>query len=140
MNEPVLCYITGSSAFFTTQDLEKQWGDDWNDAPYEHNAGDPYEWREMLSVDDTEPRYEIIEIHWSADLLTPDYNELNSRYSVEAINRREMPWLRSPSWSLTEPPLKIWAGTPLADFKAAIRSVGGRIWVEEFVLEDFTVD
>ena len=30
-------------AYFTTIPLEKQWGDDWNDVPYEHNAGIPYD-------------------------------------------------------------------------------------------------
>lgn len=39
----VLCYVDGPWAYFTTQPLAKQWGDDWNDAPYEHNAGEPYE-------------------------------------------------------------------------------------------------
>jgi hypothetical protein len=39
----ILCYATATWAFFTTRSLKEQWGDDWNDAPYEHNAGDPYE-------------------------------------------------------------------------------------------------
>jgi hypothetical protein len=39
---PVLCYVDGCWAFFTTKPLSEQWGDDWNDAPYEHNAGRPY--------------------------------------------------------------------------------------------------
>lgn len=38
-----LCYIDGPWAYFTTQPVAEQWGDDWDDAPYEHNAGDPYE-------------------------------------------------------------------------------------------------
>ena len=38
----VLCYVDSPWAYFTTRPLEKQWGDDWNDAPYEHNAGTPY--------------------------------------------------------------------------------------------------
>lgn len=37
-----LCYINGSTAYFTTLSLDDQWGDDWDDAPYEHNAGTPY--------------------------------------------------------------------------------------------------
>ena len=41
--DPILCYVDEPWAYFTTQDLDKQWGDDWNDAPYEHNAGTPYE-------------------------------------------------------------------------------------------------
>lgn len=39
---PVLCYVDEPWAYFTTQKLEDQWGDDWEDSPYEHNAGKPY--------------------------------------------------------------------------------------------------
>jgi hypothetical protein len=41
--EPVLCYATAGQAWFTT-DLDNQWGDDWNDAPLNCNAGTPYEY------------------------------------------------------------------------------------------------
>ena len=44
MSEPVLCYIEGPWAYFTTRPLADQCGDDWDDAPYEHNAGWPYKW------------------------------------------------------------------------------------------------
>jgi len=37
-----LCYVDLPWVYFTTQDLDKQWGDDWDDAPYEHNAEEPY--------------------------------------------------------------------------------------------------
>lgn len=43
MTQPMLCYVKEPWAYFTTQPLDKQWGDDWNDAPYEHNAEEPYE-------------------------------------------------------------------------------------------------
>lgn len=33
MTEAVLCYVDGNCAYFTTQPLDQQWGDDWNDAP-----------------------------------------------------------------------------------------------------------
>ena len=36
-----LCYVDGNEAWFTS-DWKNQWGDDWNDRPYEHNAGSPY--------------------------------------------------------------------------------------------------
>lgn len=39
-------YIPGEQelyAYFTPASLKDQWGDDWNDAPYEHNAGIPYD-------------------------------------------------------------------------------------------------
>jgi hypothetical protein len=44
MKEFRLCYVNGPFAYFTTKEVSEQWGDDWNDAPYEHNAGKPYEW------------------------------------------------------------------------------------------------
>ena len=28
---------------YFTSDMAAQWGDDWDDRPYEHNAGKPYE-------------------------------------------------------------------------------------------------
>ena len=42
-----LCYVRHNILYFTDS-FEKQWGDDWDDAPYEHNAGEPYEWGGMI--------------------------------------------------------------------------------------------
>lgn len=59
-----LCYVEGDNAYFTTAPITgegRQWGDDWNDAPYEHNAGSPYEWREGLRG---QPKYELAHIKW----------------------------------------------------------------------------
>ena len=39
-------YIPGEHelyAYFTPIELSKQWGDDFDDAPYEYNAGEPYD-------------------------------------------------------------------------------------------------
>ena len=44
MDYPNPNYIPGEqtlSAYFTPLAMEDQWGDDWDDAPYEHNAGSP---------------------------------------------------------------------------------------------------
>lgn len=40
--DPTVCYFDEPWLFFTSAPLAAQWGDDWNDAPYEHNAGTPY--------------------------------------------------------------------------------------------------
>ena len=37
-----LCYLENNIMYFTS-DIENQWGDDWDDRPYEHNAGKPYQ-------------------------------------------------------------------------------------------------
>lgn len=43
-----LCYVDGQKAWFT-DNFEKQWGDDWNDKPYECNAEEPYDhWYEEI--------------------------------------------------------------------------------------------
>ena len=108
-----LCYVRNSKAFFTTQKLEKQWGDDWDDAPYEHNAGEPY----------TGEGWKILKIFFEVDLMNePCDNYANSPYSVEAINKKTIPWLSSDS-------ISIWAGTTLREFIRIIKKAGGEIYL-----------
>lgn len=134
MSEPVLCYVEGSCAYFTTQPLADQWGDDWDDAPYEHNAGTPYEWRadkwDMATrtlVPNDHPRWEIVKVYFDGDLVTPDARYGNSPFSVEKINRGDVPWL--------EPYMghgvRIMAGCTVSVFKDLVREAGGRVYVEE---------
>ena len=140
MSEPVLCYVSGSEAFFTTQPLDKQRGDDWNDAPYEHNAGKPYGYRDTKWdvatrewVPNDAPAYEIIEVFFISSLVPPcdDVGTgPNSRFSVEQINAKQVPWLSYGGW-LGVPKVSIWAGTTLSEFKRLIREAGGRVFVEE---------
>ena len=116
----VLCYIKGPWAFFTTQPLEEQWGDDWGDAPYEHNAGYPYGPREGES-------WEIIKIAWDGPFITPDDGVINSRYSVQAINRGDIAWLRPEAWC--KGPLRpISAGAILQEFRDRMISAGGMVY------------
>lgn len=43
-NYPEPDYVAGfTHYFYFTDDMSKQWGDDWNDAPYECNADGPYD-------------------------------------------------------------------------------------------------
>lgn len=116
-----LCYIKEPWAWFTTADLKHQWGDDWNDKPYEHNAGDPYSWRPYMVC----PEYQL----YVAAFAAPDYRPigyacLNSPYSVEQINAGEAPWLLSPYRDLPEIP----AGISYPDFVARIHESGGTIF------------
>lgn len=118
MREPILCYIDGDWAYFTTKPLSEQWGDDWGDAPYEHNAGEPYE----------EQKGQIIKIVFDLyRLLRPCDSELNTRLSVEDINNKKEPWLSDTAHT----GVKIWAGTTLSEFKKLIRKAGGKVYVEE---------
>jgi hypothetical protein len=118
LKKAVLCYATPGWAFFTTQPLDKQWGDDWNDVPYEHNAGDPYAWRE----DNGKP-WQILKVRWAGPYLLPCDGHSNSPWSVQAINRGEVPWLRAQIHGTVK---AIYAGTTLEVFKKTVEAAGGQ--------------
>ncbi len=121
MSEFKLCYVSMPWCYFTTKELSEQWGDDWNDAPYEHNAGEPYLWR-----DDGTPKYEVKKVAISADLEQPCDNRFNSPYSVEMINRGDVPWLKTPNYEKKK--IEIMAGTSLEKFIEIIKAAGGEVY------------
>jgi hypothetical protein len=128
----VLCYVEGAFAYFTTQPLEKQWGDDWNDAPYEHNAGRPYEWREDYDGKNGKPRWEITKVAFESPLETPsDMGGINSGWSVEQINAKETAWLTDPAYGqrprITRP--VVWAGVTIDEFIRLIETEGGTVYL-----------
>lgn len=95
-----LCYIDDNIMYFT-DNFKGQWGDDWNDTPYEHNAGTPYEWDEQDTARNDHCghlRYVgYVNPEWESRAETPA--ELacdNSPYSVEEINAGAAAWLSIP--------------------------------------------
>ncbi len=125
----VLCYIHGMTAFFTNCPLDKQWGDDWDDAPYEHNAGKPYEWSQYYLDRYGIPEYTIITVMFDAsELQTPEEHAGgNSVYSVAAINRGDIAWLSAPRWA-SDDHKPIHAGVTIDEFKRLIWAAGGNIY------------
>jgi hypothetical protein len=111
-----LCYVDEPWAYFTPRLLSEQSGDDWNDAPYEHNAEPPHE-------DD------IVRVAYSGDFQTPSANCTNSSWCVDDINKGGIAWLRSPDWK-TDPRVFIPAGTALDEFIELIRLGGGKVYAE----------
>ncbi len=75
-----LCYLENSIMYFTS-DIDNQWGDDWDDRPYEHNAGPPYEDGRMIK-----------KIKFKGHFIEPCSFCLNSQYSVQDINSGVVPW------------------------------------------------
>ena len=124
-----LCYIRGCWAYFTTQALEKQWGDDWNDAPYEHNAGSPYSCWGSEFVDG-QPAWLICKVAFESELETPEDAAgcFSSEYSVEDINKQAVPWLQHSRFTDVQDREQIWAGATLAEFTEAIKSLGGEVY------------
>lgn len=122
-----LCYADNGQAWFTTQDLDKQWGDDWDDRPYEHNAGAPYEW----SGEDTGDPWEIVEIRFQGDFYAPCEGYCNSPWSVRDINSGAVAWLRPAAWVVDpKPRYFIHAGTTVEEFIRMVLGSGGRVWME----------
>jgi len=120
-----LCYVETPFAYFTTARLSEQWGDDWDDAPYEHNAERPYT-----------DKGEIITVAYTGELLTPADGHSNSPYSVKEINSGGIAWLRSPKWSAAQ--VVIFAGATLGEFVAKVRSTGGEVYLPYKYLKKLT--
>jgi hypothetical protein len=120
-----LCYIKDSFAYFTTQSLSEQWGDDWDDAPYEHNAGDPYYYDEHDRKEGLEP-WEIYKVAWDGNFFLPCDYVLNSRWSVRDINSGAIAWLQSEPYSKN--PIAIPAGTTLDKFCELIDYGDGAVY------------
>jgi hypothetical protein len=147
----VLCYVhepwgsaAGSppTAYFTTQPLAGQWGDDWNDAPYDCNAGIPYTWhaRRYTKQPDgshawepnPEPPWRIFMVEFTGPFETPRGVAFNTPYSVEMINGGKIPWL----WTETaqpEIPVVIPAGVTFSVFRKRVRRAGGTVGKPEEV-------
>jgi hypothetical protein len=125
---PVLCYVDRQWAFFTTQPIEKQWGDDWDDVPYEHNAGEPYVYGECDRTEGLKP-WEIVKVAWDGDFETPCTDQSNSRWSVQRINAGGVAWLQTSRWISGEAVI-IPAGTTLSDFCRLITKGGGKVYLE----------
>lgn len=116
----VLCYVANGIAYFTTAPLtgpQQQWGDDWNDAPYEHNAGTPYD----------EEGVTITAIPFMrGDLGEPCDSYFNSPWSVEQINEGATPWLSTiHNGGGQQPIVSIPAGATFAEFQAGLLKAGG---------------
>lgn len=125
----VLCYVKDNFAYFTTQPLSEQWGDDWDDAPYEHNAGEPYDFHEHDREAGRKP-WEIVKVAFGGPLETPDDGCVNSRWSVKQINAGCVAWLATPSWS-GAPLVAIPAGTTLAQFCYLVEQAGGEVYLRK---------
>lgn len=127
--QPVLCYVDDNWAYFTTAPLSQQTGDDWNDAPYEHNAGEPDEYNAKFDGKRGREPWEIVKVVWDGDFKTPNYAHGNSPWTVDAINAGAIAWLATPAYS-SAPTTVIPAGTPLDKFIELVHRGGGEVYLK----------
>lgn len=69
--------------FLGNDDCEDYWGDDWNDAPYEHNAGEVYP--EYVKG------YRDVAFPYDTLVLEPCDGQVNSRWNKEDMKKRRVP-------------------------------------------------
>jgi len=73
----------GNSVRFFLGTNGNQWGDDWNDAPYEHNASSVYSEHVKGHID--------LAFEFDALVLEPSDGTMNSEYTKEEMVKREVP-------------------------------------------------
>ena len=95
-------YIEGEQelyAYFTPLDLEEQWGDDWDDYPYEYNAETPYDSKyEEKDEKGNWKEYEIIKVPFYVDSWKVYFpkewgHSENSPFCVRDINAGAVAWI-----------------------------------------------
>lgn len=129
MKEYKLCYVEGNKAWFS-DNFENQWGDDWNDRPYECNAEVPYtSWGEEIGEDEKgKPIYKEHKIkHKTLYFETEDWMDKRpcdiGRFSVEDINKQAVAWVHTSKFNIL-------AGTTIEKFLETIENNGGKIYLE----------
>lgn len=129
--EPVLCYVhhrygQTPQAWFTTRQLDRQWGDDWDDS-YALNAEPPYAYGDHMAAQGIEPWVIHCVEFVSPFCFAQDWPGPGD-LSVQRIYKEHIPWLFTSS-------VKIYAGCPLREFREKIAEVGGDIGREESILK-----
>lgn len=128
MEKYKLCYIEGNKAWFTNN-FEKQWGDDWNDRPYEHNAGEPYNnWYEEIPHKPPVYGKQYKEHEIKLKTLYFEVNDWSDKrphemgnFSVKDINKGAVAWIHTDNFN-------IYAGTTIEDFIDIIEKHNGKIY------------
>ena len=125
-------YIPGEqtlSAYFTPLTLEDQWGDDWDNAPYEYNAGTPYD--DAYNEKGERVEYELLEVLFylpkqHMDIKFPcDYGCGNSPFCIRDINAGAVAWIyyRGKEGKTSKGAVAIHGGCNPADFLEKIRLI-----------------
>lgn len=95
MEKLYLCYVKDRNLFFTNKKAKDVWGDDWDDAPLEHNADEPYlDMVDSYAIVDVGDSLECNYFQGYEDIMNAN-GIINSDYSVEDLNKKgAFPWFR----------------------------------------------
>jgi len=112
MDYPTQEFLDGYTHYlYFTNDLDMQWGDDWDDAPYEYNAEVPYDDKTNIIIipvrlmfsfltnldgdnDDYDKLFAKCPNYHYCDLRFPkDWGGINSPFCVDDINGGAVAWI-----------------------------------------------
>lgn len=136
-------YIPGKQeyyAYFTGIDLKDQWGDDWDDSPYEYNAGTPYD--DYTDKDDNRVEYPILRVPFYLNFngwdikLPRDWGGCNSPFCVRDINAGAVAWIfySGNGRKSSEGSIAIHAGCSPADFFEKIDKINKATTPDEYCI------
>lgn len=119
-----LCYVEKNRAWFTTQPLALQWGDDWGESIASASPGQPYGYTKYDREDGMDP-WELVSLRFSGQFRHPSEDSSTRRRSVAEINAGAAPWLTgtSPGGASVE----IGAGVGIDEFRNLVREAGGEL-------------
>lgn len=112
-----LCFVRAPWAYFTLLPLEHQWGDGWERAPYDKEAGPPY---------DDAPG-QILTVAFDGPLYPTNLAYAGKKLSANELNLGKAPWLRTQDF-LNSAPIHIMAGTTLESFVEQVELAGGHVF------------
>ena len=109
--------------YLGADDCEDYWGDDWNDAPYEHNAGRVYQ--EYIKG------YVEFAFPLKCDVCEACDGYFNSPFSKEDMINRKIPCLTISTFNGTiEPKIEIYFGDNIDEVSKQITELGGFKFLE----------
>ena len=110
-----LCFVKDSWAYFTARPLCEVSGNDWDDAPYQYNAGPPC----------TRDGGDIYKVAWDGNFDLPHDTP---GWSADQINAGAAPWLTE--WVTYGTGVVIAADVTLVEFRALIKKGDGAVYEE----------
>ena len=125
----------GYQLYFTTALMKDQWGDDWDDAPYDLNASDPYD-THRIDGERVEHIILVLQIWVKAEdwLMMPLDFSYNS-FAVSDINSGAVAWLYKPAEGKSCNGISVHAGMTPQEVSWMI----GHLFVERYFLNKKTI-
>lgn len=119
-----LCFANNGMLYFTEKKLENQWGDGWDDYPYQLSAGLPYE------DDNNQIQCIYVKPGPRCSIFLYPSGEKNKMYSVKDVNGGITPWVMFDFYGIPREIIKLYAGTSLDECIDLLLKYECRVFIE----------